>query len=62
MQKATETVPFPWVDSPGISDEQLFLTEKLRQDRCSIRRSGNETGTVAFCILSSWVEVDLFPV
>jgi hypothetical protein len=36
--KATVTVPFPWVDSPGISDEQLFLTEKLRQDRYSIRQ------------------------
>jgi hypothetical protein len=36
--KATATVPFLWVDSPGIGDEQLFLTEKLRQDRYSIRQ------------------------
>jgi hypothetical protein len=36
--------------SPGLSDEQLFLKEKLRQQRSSIRRSGNGTGMVAFCL------------
>jgi hypothetical protein len=36
-----------------LSDEQLFLKEKLRQQRSSIRQSGNGTGTVAFCSLSS---------
>jgi hypothetical protein len=36
--------------SPGLSDEQLFLKEKLRQQCSSIRRSGNETGMVAFSV------------
>src|ERR1700739_4591690 len=47
-EKATAAVPFPQVTSQGLSDEQLFLKEKLRQQRSSIRRSGNGTGTVAF--------------
>jgi hypothetical protein len=37
-------------ESPDRSEEQLFLKEKLRQQRCLIRRSGNETETVAFCV------------
>jgi hypothetical protein len=37
----------------GLSDERLFLKEKLRQQRSSIRQSGNGTGMVAFCFLSS---------
>jgi hypothetical protein len=39
-----------------LSDEQLFLKEKLRQQRSSIRQSGNGTGTVAFYSLSSVTE------
>ena len=33
MKKATATVPFPYVDSPGCNYEQLFLTEKLRREQ-----------------------------
>jgi hypothetical protein len=52
-EKATAAVPFPQVTFAGLSDEQLFLKEKLRQQRSSIRQSGNGTGTVAFvlCLL-----------
>jgi hypothetical protein len=53
MKKATAAVPFPQLTFAGLSDEQLFLMEKLRQQRSSIRQSGNGTGTVAFCSLSS---------
>ena len=40
-----------------MSDEQLFLKEKLRQQRSSIRRSGNGTGTVAFWCSLQFVTV-----
>jgi hypothetical protein len=36
--------------TPGINEERLFLKEKLRQQRSSIRRSGNGTGVVAFSV------------
>jgi hypothetical protein len=47
MKKATAMVPFPYVGSPGCNYEQLFLTEKLRREQCSTRRSGNGTEMVA---------------
>src|ERR1700756_703819 len=56
-EKATAAVPFPQVTSQGLSDEQLFLKEKLRQQRSSIRRSGNGTGTVAFWCSLQFVTV-----